>query len=303
MPHLDKIGLEGDAASLSFIFRHLRITEGASVELRCEGRATQHISEIFPIINEQYSSWLRSIPITCHINFYGGPSHHLDPRVHVSVWPTPAITSSRVVTPDPYDSYATRPSSILLIIRGMNGRALVQELLRDVMPFCRATRLHAISNRHIAPAHLHIFPYMPQVESLYISRWESDTFDDPHESHMKLRIILGILLHSTRAVLEGRRPRDSLLLPKLQSLDIALEDAGIWHRRDNDSSVDEPLTDKLRQLLVARAALGVPLRSISMVEGSLQAAKYTPRWKGDEPCRIPPVTIPVEVRELLEDWN
>ncbi|KZV63747.1 hypothetical protein PENSPDRAFT_669490 [Peniophora sp. CONT] len=299
LPYMNRLGLQGNSESVAYVYQCLRVPEEASIELRCEGRGTAAVSRIlqfiFPAVHSRYSEKLSSAPTTVYVNTiytWGGRG-----LFYMSAWPTMTSTISDDLELDPPYVYNTRPSSILLKFESHDGNAMLGALF-NVMPLCRATRLHAATDADLPPSsHARIFFHAVNIETLYIGR---SVMDEADACHQKLKAILDALLLSARAVLEGREPLDRLLLPILHQLHVGLDIPGTWHRHASDSAEDGTLMEKLRELVATRAAVGAPLRSIRIVPESLKAEIPSPRSQDDDPPEGDPVTVPDEVRALLE---
>ncbi|KZV63752.1 hypothetical protein PENSPDRAFT_691364 [Peniophora sp. CONT] len=299
LPYLRRLGLQGSSDNIASVFQHLRFPSTASVELRSEDTTIAEVSRLFPAINSQFSGKDHAVPMTLSVNIDGFWSRGQH-RAHISAWPTMPSINSFDIELDPNHAYNSRPSSILLTFDGGDDRVLLETLVRDTLPFSRATCLRAASNSHLpVSAHSGIFSVTPRIETLDIGRWDIDR--RATDCHRKLKIILSALLQSARAVHEGRVSPDLLMLPKLQEIRVSLDVPGTWHPHTDETSANESTMGKLRELVVKRAAVGAPLRAIRIVDDSLKAGKPQARWRGDfDPPEVDPVTVPDEVRALLE---
>ncbi|KZV63746.1 hypothetical protein PENSPDRAFT_757728 [Peniophora sp. CONT] len=309
MPHIRKLGLEGSTGSVAFVLEHLRVPEVASIELRCTSLPSEERSRaLFSAIHSLYESRHFPMPVALYINQVheirstmaeGAPV--VSRRLHISAWST--ATSSESLHPrdaelEPIENFCTRPSSLLVKLDGSirDEEMLLRDMVSHMLPFSRASILHAPAverSYREPPIHERFLRIAPQIETLHIGRTVHDKISD---CQRKLFFLLSDLLANTRKVLAGRAP--GMLLPKLRILHVDYDAPGTWHPTGSGHSVSP--TDLLRDLILARAAVGVPLRVIRIVDSSFQMEEPRPRSPGNPPHELKPITIPDEIRALLE---
>ena len=189
--------------------------------------------------------------------------------------------------------------------------------MKNIRPFSRANVLRAPSvSVHNQSIFISTFRATPQIRTLLVGRTETMDLD---ACQRKLSMILNILLRSACDVSDGRQSANTLLLPNLELINIALDMPGTWHASGGNTGAQTPpvievvdaavptqttsetqsAMDILRNLIVARAAAGAPLRAIRLVASSLQGERPLSHSSQDETPVDDPITIPDEVRALI----